>query len=82
MDFRVTQRYFSSQLSQANVQSIPKRNSSHSPKVEKEKETIMYTAIKASGLSLSAARKRFGFENLPSTLYAVDQAIQKQRVYV
>ena len=37
----------------------------------------MYTAIKASGLTLTAAQKHFGFENLPSRMDAVDQAIQK-----
>ena len=80
MDFGVIQRYFSSQPSQASVQSMTKKELKRIltfAQSRREKETIMYTAIKASGLSLTAARKRFGFKNLPSRMDAVDQAIHK-----
>ena len=74
MDFGVIQRYFSSQPSQASVQSMTKKELTFAQS-RRETETIMYTAIKASGLSLTAARKCFGFENLPSRMNAVHQAV-------
>lgn len=43
---------------------------------DRERACIRYTAFKASGLSATAARKHFGFDNLTIKTKAVEEAIQ------
>ena len=46
---------------------------------DREKECIRYATWRASGLSASAARKRFGFDNLPERTDRVQQAMEEAR---
>ena len=44
---------------------------------DRERELIKYTTLKASGLSKSTARKRFGFQNLSERCMKVEESIHE-----
>ena len=44
---------------------------------DREKELVRYTAFRASGLSLSSARRHFGFDNLSEWVAKVEGCIQE-----
>ena len=46
---------------------------------DRERQLIRYTAYKASGLSKSAARNQFGFQNVTKCCSAVESAIEEVR---
>ena len=48
---------------------------------DRERELVRYTAVKASGLSATAARKHFGFQNMAEKSQRVEACIKEARNY-